>query len=72
VESEVTRVFAEERQRKQIILFPVRLDDAVTDTSEAWAVQLRDQCNIGDFRRSKDHDGYRRSFERVLRDLRCA
>jgi hypothetical protein len=39
------------------------------DTSEAWAVKLRDQRNIGDFRRWKDHDGYQRSFERVLRDL---
>jgi hypothetical protein len=39
------------------------------DTSEAWAVKLRDQRNIGDFRRWKEHDGYKRSFERVLRDL---
>jgi uncharacterized protein YjbI with pentapeptide repeats len=72
VENEVTRAFAEERQRKQTILFPVRLDDAVKDTSEAWAIQLRDQRNIGDFRRWKDHDGYKRNFERVLRDLKCA
>jgi uncharacterized protein YjbI with pentapeptide repeats len=72
VENEVTRAFAEERQRKQTILFPVRLDDAVTETTESWAVQLRDQRHIGDFRRWKDHDGYKRSFERVLRDLKRA
>jgi hypothetical protein len=42
------------------------------DTSEAWAVKLRDQRNIGDFRRWKDHDGYQRSFERVLRDLKMS
>ena len=40
------------------------------DTSEAWAVKLRDQRHIGDFRRWKDHDGYKQSFERVLRDLK--
>jgi hypothetical protein len=34
-----------------------------------WAVKLRDQRNIGDFRRWKDHDGYKLTFERVLRDL---
>jgi uncharacterized BrkB/YihY/UPF0761 family membrane protein len=49
---------------------PVRLDDAVIDTSEAWAGKLSDQRHIGDFRHSIDHDGYRQSFERVLRDLK--
>jgi len=28
-----------------------------------------DQRNIGDFHRWKDHDAYKESFERVLRDL---
>jgi uncharacterized protein YjbI with pentapeptide repeats len=72
VEDEVSKAFAEERKRGQTLLFPVRLDDAVMDTREAWAVKLRDQRNIGDFRRWKDHDGYTRSFERVLRDLKLA
>jgi uncharacterized protein YjbI with pentapeptide repeats len=72
VEDEVSKAFAEERERGQTVLFPVRLDDAVMDTSEAWAVKLRDQRNIGDFRRWKDHDGYQRSFERVLRDLKLS
>jgi TIR domain len=72
VEDEVEKGFAEERKRGDTVLFPVRLDDAVMDTSEAWAVKLRDQRNIGDFRRWKDHDGYKMSFERVLRDLKRA
>ena len=70
VEDEVSKGFAEERRREKIVLFPVRLDDAVMHTSEAWAVKLRDQRNIGDFRHWKDHDGYKSSFERVLRDLK--
>jgi hypothetical protein len=69
LKTEVSKAFAEERRRDQIVLFPLRVDDAVMDTSEAWAVKLRDQRNIGDFRRWKEHDGYKRSFERVLRDL---
>jgi uncharacterized protein YjbI with pentapeptide repeats len=68
VETEVTTAFEEERKRKQNVLFPIRLDDAVIDTKEPWAAQLR-QRNIGDFRKWKDHDAYRRSFDRVLRDL---
>ena len=38
VEGEVTRALDEERTRKQIVLFPVRLDDAVMQTSEAGRV----------------------------------
>jgi uncharacterized protein YjbI with pentapeptide repeats len=72
VEDEVSKGFAEERKRDETVLFPVRLDDAVIETSEAWAVKLRDQRNIGDFRGWKNHDGYKRSFERVLRDLKRA
>jgi hypothetical protein len=69
VEDEVQKAFAEERDRKQLVLFPVRIDDAVMETPEAWARRLRDQRNIGDFRRWKDHDAYKESFERLLRDL---
>jgi hypothetical protein len=69
VEDEVQKAFAEERDRKQLILFPVRIDDAVIETPEPWARKLRDQRNIGDFRRWKDHDAYKQSFERVVRDL---
>jgi len=66
VEDEVTKAFAEERRRGQIVLFPVRLDDAVMDTSEAWAVKLRDQRHVSDFRCWKNHDAYKTSFEHVL------
>src|SRR5689334_99737 len=51
VEDEVTKAFAEERRRGQLVLFPVQLDDAVFDTGEAWAGKLRDNRHIGDFRR---------------------
>jgi hypothetical protein len=69
VQGEVTRALDEERTRKQVVLFPVRIDDAVMQTSEAWARLLRGQRNIGDFTRWKEHDAYKRSFERVVRDL---
>jgi TIR domain len=69
VEDEVQKAFAEERDRKELVLFPVRLDEAVMEAPEPWARKLRDQRNIGDFRRWKHHDAYKQSFERVLRDL---
>jgi hypothetical protein len=69
VEDEVTKAFDEERQRGTVVLFPVRLDDAVFETKEAWAAKLRANRNIGDFRAWKDHDAYPTALERVLRDL---
>lgn len=69
VEDEVKTAYEEERRRKQTMLFPIRLDDAVMETKEAWAAKLRSDRNIGDFRQWKDHDRYREVFERVLRDL---
>jgi hypothetical protein len=72
VEDEVTKAFAEERTRKQLVLFPIRLDDTVMKTTEAWAGKLRDNRNIGDFRKWKDHDAYEKALERVLRDLKVA
>jgi uncharacterized protein YjbI with pentapeptide repeats len=68
VEDEVTKAFEEERIRKRTVLFPIRLDDAVKHTNEAWAAKLRAR-HIGDFRRWKEHDEYQKSFARVLRDL---
>jgi uncharacterized protein YjbI with pentapeptide repeats len=68
VEDEVDAAFEEESKRGQTVLFPIRLDDAVKDTNEAWAAKLR-RRHIGDFTRWKEHSAYKNSFERVLRDL---
>jgi hypothetical protein len=70
VEDEVMKGIAEERRRNQLVLFPVRIDDTVLKTGEAWAVKLRYQRNIRDFRKWKNHDAYQQAFERVLRDLK--
>jgi hypothetical protein len=64
----VTAGFEEERKRGEEVLFPVRLDETVMHTKEAWASKLRARL-IGDFKDWKNHDVYKRSFERVLRDL---
>jgi TIR domain len=69
VEDEVKTAFDEERKRGQIVLFPIRLDDVVMETKEAWAAKLRADRHIGDFRRWTDHDAYKQSFKRAVRDL---
>jgi hypothetical protein len=69
VEDEVDKAFEEERKRNQIVLFPIRLDNAVMETNEAWAAKLWRARHIGDFTCWKDADQYKKGLERVLRDL---
>jgi len=72
VEDEVTKAFSEERQRNTTVLFPIRIDDAVFSTTEAWAVKLRDNRNIDGFRDWKKKSNYRKSLDRLLRDLKAS
>ena len=56
---------------ESLVLFPIRLDDAVMETDQAWASNLRRTRHIGDFLTWKDHDPYQESFNRLLRDLKA-
>jgi len=69
VEDEVTKAFAEERRRCEVVLFPISLDDGVFATNEAWALKLRDNRNIGDFRHWKEPHAYQKALDRLIRDL---
>jgi len=72
VEREVQAAFEKESKQRSIVLFPLRLDDAVMNAPQAWAADVRRTRHIGDFRKWKDHDSFRASFDRLLRDLRSA
>jgi len=71
VQSEVESAMERERQGAHV-LFPIRLDDAVLETEKTWAADIRLHRHIGDFSGWKDHDRYKRAFQRLLRDLRTA
>jgi TIR domain len=71
VEHEIERALAKELRTRKVVLFPVRLDDAIKTATSTWAQEIRGERNIGDMRRWRNnHDAYQRTFERVLRDLR--
>jgi hypothetical protein len=71
VEKEVETAFEEEGRRKKTVLFPVRIDDDVMQSSQAWAADIRRQRHIGDFRQwQQNHEEYKSAFDRLLRDLR--
>lgn len=71
VETEAETAFEKERRYKKLVLFPIRLDEAVMQTRQAWAADIRRQRHIGDFTCWKDHDDYQKAFDRLLRDLKA-
>ena len=71
VETEVETALAEERNRNNIVLFPIRIDQSVLDTTAVWARQIRETRHIGDFTGWKNHDTYQKAIERLLKDLKA-
>src|SRR5207245_6506677 len=66
VEREVQAAFEKEQRQRSIVLFPVRLDDAVMDCPLAWAANIRRTRHIGDFRGWKAYDSFQLSLDRLL------
>ena len=71
VKKEVETAFEKEQQQQRQILFPIRLDDTVMQTSQAWAADIRRMRHIGDFSNWKSHDDYQKALRRLLRDLKA-
>ena len=69
VEKEVETAFDKEIKRKEPVLFPIRLDDAVMESKTGWAADIRRSRHIGNFSNWKNHDEYQKGLERLLRDL---
>jgi hypothetical protein len=70
VETEVESAFEKEHKSPgKSVLFPIRLDGAVMKTDQAWAADIRRTRHIGDFSNWKNHDEYKKAFDRLLRDL---
>ncbi|HEU5380017.1 MAG TPA: toll/interleukin-1 receptor domain-containing protein [Ktedonobacteraceae bacterium] len=72
VEDEVEAALEKERQQQREVIFPIRLDNAIMETSQAWAAKLRRQRYIGDFSNWTNPRAYEKAFERLLRDLKKA
>jgi nucleoside-diphosphate-sugar epimerase len=71
VENEVETALEKEREQGKIVLFPVRLDKAVTELKSGWAADVRRSRHIGDFTEWKQHDSYKKAFDRLMRDLKA-
>jgi uncharacterized protein YjbI with pentapeptide repeats len=70
VEDEVVQTFEEERDRKEPVIFPITLDDAVLKSAKSWARKIRSNRHIGDFTRWKNRKGYQAATNRLMNDLK--
>jgi hypothetical protein len=71
VQKEVETAFEKEGKENRIVLFPLRIDEAVMHSAVGWAADIRRQRHIGDFRQWKDYDAYQVAFQRLLRGLKA-
>lgn len=68
VRFEIRNAMRRESKRRTAVLFPLRLDDAVLETSDRDFDVLRERYII-DFTEWQDKSAYRRAFKRLVRDL---
>jgi hypothetical protein len=71
VENEVEMALEKEQEQGKVVLFPVRLDDAVMEIKTGWPANVRLTRHIGNFTDWKNHDSYRKGFDRLMRDLKA-
>jgi hypothetical protein len=69
VQVEIRNALQLEQARGTTVLFPVRIDDAVFESSVNPEVERIKQKHIGDFRNWHERDAYQRAFSRLVRDL---
>lgn len=71
VEQEVEAAFEREQNEKRLVLFPISIDGYVWSSNRAWAASLRRMRHIGDFQGWQNWVSYRRSFEKLIDNLKA-
>jgi uncharacterized protein YjbI with pentapeptide repeats len=74
VEDEVEAALEEERTspERRTVLVPIKIDNAVEHTNQAWARTIKRMRHIGDFTHWEDNDAYQEALARLLQDLNAA
>lgn len=71
VSDEAEAAIEREHREGRTVLFPIKVDDAVMESKQAWAAAIRRTRHIGDFTTWKNHDDYQKAFDRLLHDLKA-
>ena len=70
VDVEIRKAVELENARKQTILFPITVDDAVFQVRESSSLDtIKQKANTADFRNWSDDQLYHKAFSRLIRDL---
>ncbi|NER84179.1 MAG: toll/interleukin-1 receptor domain-containing protein, partial [Leptolyngbya sp. SIO1D8] len=72
VEQEVETALEKERERNQLVLFPIRVDEAVMTSGDGWTRLIKNTRNIGNFNHWQDYQSYQKGLERLVRDLKAS
>ena len=64
----VELVQEKERRRKETVLVPIRLDDAVQQTRQTWAASMRLQ-HMADFSRWREESAYQEALDELLNEI---
>jgi hypothetical protein len=67
VRTEVEMALKIEEDCKEKLLFPIKIDNSTTFTSEEWVSKIQETRRIGDFTKEENFD---RSVDRLIRALR--
>ncbi len=70
-EPEIATALRREREQNCVVLYPIRLDQAVMEIKTGWPAHLVKTRNIGDFTKWKVREVYQKAFDRLLRDLQA-
>lgn len=69
VETEVAEALRKEHESGRDALFPVRIADAIVDSSQAWARDLWNKRNVGDMTEWSERSTFESQFATMLRWL---
>jgi hypothetical protein len=59
----------EHNNLEKTVLFPIRIDEAIMETSIPWAASFRRSRHILDFTQWKEPEQYQKALEKLLKDL---
>jgi uncharacterized protein YjbI with pentapeptide repeats len=69
VEREVEVAFEREIKEKREVLFPISIDEALTDSEVSWASDIRRTRHIGNFCNWRNRTSYDKALRKLLSDL---
>ena len=69
IEQEVETALAKEQEDDELVLFPIRLDDAIMEIRTGWPALVKNTRHIGDFYQWTNPNKYQKALQRLLSDL---